>query len=92
MPQKSMLAFSEPPQKSIPSSYSSFQQMLEANCVQWDCAGVHSLISFLPWQNSNSSAIELSTNASHGYIVIEQRSHFGNTIVGATDKQEYGLA
>ncbi|GFT96368.1 hypothetical protein TNCV_306521 [Trichonephila clavipes] len=47
MPQKLMLhgTFSKPSQRSTPSSYSSFQKMSEANCVQWVYAVVHSLIS-----------------------------------------------
>ncbi|GFU54466.1 hypothetical protein TNCV_3024441 [Trichonephila clavipes] len=47
MPQKLVLGatFSEPPQRSTPSTYSSFQQMSEANCIQWVYI-VHSSISF----------------------------------------------
>ncbi|GFW51575.1 hypothetical protein TNCV_4212531 [Trichonephila clavipes] len=48
MLQKVMLdgTFSESPQMSTPSNYSSFQQMSEANCVQWAYAVIHSLISW----------------------------------------------
>ncbi|GFX15336.1 hypothetical protein TNCV_3302651 [Trichonephila clavipes] len=47
MPQKLILdgTFSEPPQRSTPSCYASFQQMSGANCVQWAYAVVYSLIS-----------------------------------------------
>ncbi|GFS90231.1 hypothetical protein TNCV_508661 [Trichonephila clavipes] len=47
MPQKFMLddTFSEPTQWLARSNCSSFQQMSEANCVQWVYAVVHSLIS-----------------------------------------------
>ncbi|GFU50387.1 transposable element Tc3 transposase [Trichonephila clavipes] len=37
--------FSEPPQRSTSSSYSSFQHMSEGNCMEWVYAVVHSLIS-----------------------------------------------
>ncbi|GFU48835.1 hypothetical protein TNCV_2023961 [Trichonephila clavipes] len=42
MPQKLMLdvPFSEPPQRSTSSSYSSYQQMSEANCMEWVSAVV----------------------------------------------------
>ncbi|GFU47396.1 hypothetical protein TNCV_3108911 [Trichonephila clavipes] len=48
MPQKLMPdgTFSELPQRSTPSSYSSLQQMSEVNCVQWIYAVVPSLISY----------------------------------------------